>query len=113
MSAQAVVQLEAELNRERTNAIALELGETALEKFKEYEKTYPTRTLLEQFEKQLGVLYSLNAAQRQRMIELLDAQPLDVREAMCGQFTVPVLVYPGFLPERIARSHNGRRGRQI
>ena len=94
MSAEAAVRIEAELEQESTNLVCLAAGEAGLAKFIDYERSYPVRTLMQQFDRQLGWLYGLNTNQHARLSEIIQAEPREISGGLAGDFTVSVLVYP-------------------
>ena len=72
------------------------LGESGFAKYEACEQSYPARSLVEQFDKQQG-FYAIHELQRQRLLDLLAAQPLDVASSLAGDLTVRDLVVPDAL----------------
>lgn len=110
ISAEAAVQVEADANQDSTNQVCLAVGEAGLAKFEQYDRSYPVRTLVQQFDKQLGVLFPLSAAQRARFSEILRAQPLEVTRGLAGDLTVAVLVHPAQLNHWFERETEVNQG---
>jgi hypothetical protein len=80
------------------------LGGSDFTKYEEYERSLPAHTLVEQFDKQLG-FFAIHELQRQRLFDLLAAQPPEVASAMAGDITVHDMVFPDALKERFAQQH--------
>jgi RNA polymerase sigma factor (sigma-70 family) len=93
MTAEAAAKSEVDTARESTNQVQLLLGETGLAKFEECQQTFPARTLVQQFDKQLGA-FPLNAVQRSALSQAIQAEPLDVTSGLAGDLTVRTLVFP-------------------
>jgi len=102
LTAPAAAQAEAEAGRDGTNQIQLLLGEAGLAKFEECQQTFPARTLVQQFDQQLGV-FPLNAFQRNALSQLIRAEPLDVTAGLAGDLTVRSLVFPEELTQQFNR----------
>ena len=101
LAAEAAVQAEADTEREATNQIRSLLGEEGFAKYDECQKTFPARTLVQQFDKQLGP-FPLNAIQREALARVIEAEPPEVACGLAGDFTVRQLVSPEGLDGRFA-----------
>lgn len=101
LTVDAAVQTEANTEREATNQIRLLLGEEDFAKYDECEKTFPARTLVQQYDKQLGP-FPLNAIQDQALARLVEAEPPEVAGGLAGDFTVRQLVSPEGLDQSFA-----------
>lgn len=101
LTVDAAVQAEANTEREATNQIRLLLGEEDFAKYDECEKTFPARTLVQQYDKQLGP-FPLNAIQDQALARLVEAEPPEVAGGLAGDFTVRQLVSPEGLDQSFA-----------
>ncbi len=93
MTAAAAVQASDEAKAKAIEALRVSLGEAGFAKYKECEQTYPARALIEQFDKQQG-FYAIHELQRQRLSDLLAAQPPEVVSALVGDWRVADLVSP-------------------
>lgn len=101
ITAAAAVQASDETKANAQDQIRALLGETGFAKYEACERSYPVRTLVEQFDKQLG-FFAIHELQRQRLFDLLAAQPPEVAAALAGDFTVRDLVVPDALNQRFA-----------
>jgi len=99
LAADAAVQAEAETERAATNQIRSLLGEEGFAKYDECQKTFPARTLVQQFDKQLGP-FPLNAIQSEELARVIEAEPPEVAGGLAGDFTVRQLVSPEGLDRR-------------
>jgi RNA polymerase sigma factor (sigma-70 family) len=99
ISAAAAIQIADQADLDGTNQVRLLLGETGLVKYEECERSYPARSLVEQFDKQLG-FFAIHELQRQRLYDVIAAQPLEVAKGLAGSFTVQELVSPEELNHR-------------
>ena len=72
------------------------LGEAGLARYEECERSYPARLLTEQFDKQQG-FYAIHELQRQRLFDLIAAQPPEVAAALAGDMNVRDVVFPDAL----------------
>jgi RNA polymerase sigma factor (sigma-70 family) len=99
LAAEAAVQAEADTEREATNQIRSLLGEAGFAKYDECQQTFPARTLVQQFDKQLGP-FPLSAIQDQALARVIEAEPPEVAGGLAGDFTVRQLVSPDGLDRR-------------
>jgi hypothetical protein len=75
------------------------LGEAGFAKYDECQQTFPARTLVQQFDKQLGP-FPLSAIQDQALARVIEAEPPEVAGGLAGDFTVRQLVSPDGLDRR-------------
>jgi hypothetical protein len=99
ITADAAAQWEVDTEHDSTNQFRVLLGETGFAKYEECEQTFPARTLVKQFDKQLGA-FPLNALQRSALSQAILAEPLDVTSGLAGDLTVRSLVFPEELNQR-------------
>lgn len=99
IAAEAAVQAEADNERDTTNRVRVLLGEEGFAKFDEWQKEFPARALVEQFEKQLGP-FPTSAIQREALARVIEAEPPEVADGLAGNFTVRQLVSPEGLEGR-------------
>lgn len=99
LAAEAAVQTEVDTEREATNQIRSLLGEEGFAKYDEWQKAFPVRALVQQFDKQLGP-FPLSAIQREALARVIEAEPPDVARGLAGDFTVRQLVSPEGLDGR-------------
>ena len=96
MTAAAAVQAGDEAKAKALDELRSWLGEAGLARYEECERSYPARLLTEQFDKQQG-FYAIHELQRQRLFDLLAAQPPEVAAALAGDMQVRDLVFPDAL----------------
>jgi RNA polymerase sigma factor (sigma-70 family) len=99
ITAERAIQLGEETENSGTNQVRLLLGEIGLAKYDECERSFPARSLVEQFDKQLG-FYAIHEIQRKRLHDVIAAQPSEIARGLAGVFTMRELV----LPEELNRS---------
>jgi hypothetical protein len=99
LAADAAVQAEVDTEREATNQIRSLLGEAGFAKYDECQKTFPARTLVQQFDKQLGP-FPLSAIQGEALARIIEAEPPEVAGGLAGDFTVRQFVSPEGLDRR-------------
>jgi RNA polymerase sigma factor (sigma-70 family) len=102
MTADAAAQSEVAARRDSTNQIQSLLGEAGLAKYEECQQTFPARSLVQQFEKQLGA-FPLNVIQQSALSQLIQAQPLDVTSGLAGDLSVRSLVFPEELDQQFSQ----------
>ena len=68
-------------------------------KYDEWQKAFPARALVQQYDKQLGP-FPLSAIQREALARVIEAEPPDVARGLAGDFTVRQLVSPEGLDGR-------------
>ena len=101
LTAEAAVQAEADTERDATNQIRLLLGDTGFAGYQECQMEFPARTLVDQFNKQLGP-FPISAFQQEALARVIEAEPTDVASGLAGDFTVRELVSPDGLVGRFA-----------
>ncbi|MFZ0826244.1 MAG: sigma-70 family RNA polymerase sigma factor [Verrucomicrobiia bacterium] len=101
LTAEAAVQAEADTERDTTNQIRLLLGDAGFAGYQECQMEFPARTLVDQFNKQLGP-FPINAYQQEALARVIEAEPPDVASGLAGDFTVRELVSPDGLDGRFA-----------
>ena len=101
LTAEAAVQAEADAERDATNQIRLLLGDAGFAGYEECQNEFPARTLVDQFNKQLGP-FPISAFQREALARVIEAEPPDVAAGLAGDFTVRELVSPDGLDGRFA-----------
>jgi RNA polymerase sigma factor (sigma-70 family) len=101
VTAQAAVQSESDNDRDTTNQIRQLLGDDGFARYQECQKEFPARTLVDQFNKQLGP-FPISAIQRQALARVIEAEPTEVASGLAGDFTVRELVSPEGLDGRFA-----------
>jgi len=99
LAAEAAVQTEVNTEWEATNQVRSLLGEEGFAKYDECQKTFPARTLVQQFDKQLGP-FPLSAIQQEALARVIEAEPPEVARGLAGDFTVRQLVSPAGLDGR-------------
>lgn len=109
-TAEAAAQLSDQAEQDATNQVRRLLGEEAMAKFDECDRSFPARSLVEQFDKQLG-FYDINAEQRQRLSQTISAEPFEVTDCLAGNFTVRELVFPEAMDRRF--EEEARANQQI
>ena len=108
LSADAAVQAEADAGRSATNEIQSFLGDDGFAKYEEYQKSFPARTLVQQFDKQLGP-FPLNAMQNEALARVIEAVPPDVAGGLAGDFTVRQLVSPDGLDQSFEQQNESNQ----
>ena len=101
LTAEAAMQTEANTERDATNQIRLLLGDAGFAAYQECQKQFPARTLVDQFNKQLGP-FPISAFQREALARAIEAEPPEVASGLAGDFTVRELVSPDGLVGRFA-----------
>ncbi len=101
LTAEAAVQAGTDNERNATNQVRQLLGTDGFTGYQENEKQYPVRTLVDQFNKQLGP-FPMNAIQREALSRVIEAEPLEVATGLAGDFTVSDLVSPNGLDGHFA-----------
>jgi RNA polymerase sigma factor (sigma-70 family) len=102
ISADAALKVEAEAIQNGTNEVRLKLGEEGLARFEEDTRSYPARTLVAQFDKQLGP-FPISAYQREGLLNILQAEPLDLTRQLAGEIPVELVVNPEELEQGFAQ----------
>lgn len=102
ISADDALKAEAEAIQNGTNQVRLELGEEGLAKFEEDTRSYPAQTLVAQFDRQLGP-FSISAYQRAGLLNILQAEPLDMTRQLAGDISVELVVNPEALDQGFAQ----------
>ena len=109
LTAEAAVQTEADTERDATNQIRLLLGDEGFASYQECQKEFPARTLVDQFNKQLGP-FPISAIQREALARVIEAEPPEVASGLAGDFTVRQLVSPDGLDGRFqAQAESNQR----
>ena len=101
LTADSAVQAEADTERDATNQIRVLLGDGGFASYQECQMEFPARTLVDQFNKQLGP-FPISAFQQQALARVIEAEPTDVASGLAGDFTVRDLVSPDGLDGRFA-----------
>ncbi len=101
LTAEAAVQAEADTERDATNQIRLLLGDAGFAGYQECQMEFPARTLVDQFNKQLGP-FPISAFQQEALARVIEAEPPEVASGLAGDFTVRELVSPDGLVGRFA-----------
>ncbi len=101
LAAEAAVQTEVDSEREATNQVRLLLGEDGFASFQQCQKRFPARSLVQQFDKQLGP-FPISAFQQEALARVIEAEPPEVASGLAGDFTVRELVSPDGLNRRFA-----------
>ncbi len=102
MTAEAAVQAGVATEQDRTNQIRLLLGEANWTRYEQYERTWPARSLADQFNKQLGP-FPLNDNQMAALRQAIQGEPLEVTRGLAGDLTVAALVFPEELNRSLER----------
>jgi RNA polymerase sigma factor (sigma-70 family) len=102
ISADAALNVEAEAIQNGTNQLRLTLGEEGLARFEEDMRSYPSRSLVAQFDKQLGP-FPISAYQREGLLKIFQAEPLDMTRQLAGEISVELVVSPGDLNQGFAQ----------
>ena len=101
LTAEAAMQTEANTERDATNQIRLLLGDAGFAGYQECQMEFPARTLVDQFNKQLGP-FPISAFQQEALARVIEAEPPEVASGLAGDFTVRELVSPDGLDGRFA-----------
>jgi len=101
LTAEAAVQTEANTERDANDQVRQLLGEEGFASYQESEKEFPARTLVDEFNKQLGP-FPISAFQREALARAIEAEPPEVSAGLAGDFTVRELVSPDGLDGRFA-----------
>ena len=101
LTAEAAVQAEANTEQDATNQIRLLLGDAGFAGYQECQMEFPARTLVDQFNKQLGP-FPISAFQQEALARVIEAEPPEVASGLAGDFTVRELVSPDGLDGRFA-----------
>ena len=99
LTAEAAVQSEAGNERDTNSQIRQLLGDEGFAAYQECQKQFPARTLVDQFNKQMGP-FPLSAFQREALARVIEAEPPEVASGLAGDFTVRELVSPDGLDGR-------------
>jgi hypothetical protein len=99
LTADAALNVEAETIRNATNQVRLALGDEGFAKLQEYNRTWPARSLLDQFDKQLGP-FPVSAYQRAGLANIVQAEQLDATRELTGDISVTLVVHPEELAQR-------------
>lgn len=102
ITAEAAVQAGTQAEQNATDQVRSMLGDEGLAKWEECNRSFPARSLGEQFDRQLG-FFALKPEQRQELRDLIEAEPDKVAQSLAGDFTVHQLVYPDELDQRFAQ----------
>jgi len=102
ISAEGALKAEAEAIQNGTNQVRLKFGEEGLARFEEDTRSYPARTLVAQFDKQLGP-FPISAYQREGLLKILQAEPLDMTRQLAGETPVELVVNPQELDQGFAQ----------
>ena len=101
LTAEAAVQTEANTERDANDQVRQLLGEEGFASYQESEKEFPARTLVDEFNNQLGP-FPISAFQREALARAIEAEPPEVSAGLAGDFTVRELVSPDGLDGRFA-----------
>jgi RNA polymerase sigma factor (sigma-70 family) len=99
ISAEAALRVEAEAIQNGTNEVRVKLGENGLAKFEEYTRSYPARSLVAQFNRQLGP-FPITAFQREGLLKIFQEEPSEMMRQLAGEVPVELVVYPEQLNQR-------------
>jgi hypothetical protein len=99
IKAEAAVQAGELMEQEITNRVHSLLGEAGWQRFQEYERGYPARSLAEQFNKQLGP-FPLSGYRLAALADVIQGEPFDVTRGLTGDFRVRELIVPDELQRR-------------
>ena len=99
ISAEDVLQVEADAFQNGKNAVRSKLGEEGLAKFEDYTSSYPSRTLVAQFNRQLGP-FPLSAFQRAGLIKIFQSEPAEMTRQLVGEIPAEMVVHPELLDQR-------------
>jgi RNA polymerase sigma factor (sigma-70 family) len=102
ISADAALKIQAEAIQNGTNQVRVKLGEEGLARFEEDMRSWPARTLVAQFDKQLGP-FPISAYQREGLLKIFQAEPLDMTRQLAGEISVELVVNPEDLNQGFTR----------
>ena len=109
LTAEAAVQAEADTERDATSQIRQLLGDEGFAAYQECQKQFPARTLVDQFNNQLGP-FPISAFQQEALARAIEAEPPEVASGLAGEFTVRELVSPDGLDGRFkAQAESNQR----
>jgi RNA polymerase sigma factor (sigma-70 family) len=99
LTADAAVAAANHAEQVATNEIRRLFGEAGFAQYEQSEQSFPARTLVEQFEKQIA-FYAIDTGQRDRLIAAITEESRETAAALAGDFTVPELVFSDRLNAR-------------
>jgi RNA polymerase sigma factor (sigma-70 family) len=102
ITAEAAVQIGAQADQDAKNQVRSLVAQEGLAKWDECSRSFPARSLGDQFDRQLG-FFGLKADQRQQLRDLFASVSDEVAQGLAGDFTVRQLVYPEELDRRFAQ----------
>jgi hypothetical protein len=102
ISPEAAVQAGEQAEQEALNQVRELLGDESMASFAQCNSNFPARSLSAQFDRQLG-FFALSDDQRQRLRQVLDAEPNDAMAGLAGDLTVRQLVLPEEMDQRLER----------
>jgi RNA polymerase sigma factor (sigma-70 family) len=102
LSPEAAVQAGEQAEQEAFNQVRELLGDENMASFAQCNNNFPARTLSAQFDRQLG-FFALADDERQKLREVLEAEPNDVMAGLVGNFTVRELVLPEEMDQQLQR----------
>ena len=102
LSPEAAVQAGEQAEQEAQNQVRELLGDENMASFAQCNNNFPARTLSAQFDRQLG-FFALADDQRQKLREVLEAEPNDIMAGLTGNFTVRELVLPEEMDQQLQR----------
>lgn len=101
MTAEAAAQAETDNEQDANNQIRQLLGNDGFDSYQECQKQFPARSLVAEFNKQLGP-FPISAIQQEALARVIEAEPPEVAAGLAGDFTVRELVSPDGLDGRFA-----------
>jgi RNA polymerase sigma factor (sigma-70 family) len=101
LTAESAAQAEADNEQDANNQIRLLLGNDGFDSYQECQKQFPARSLVAQFNKQLGP-FPISAVQQEALARAIEAELPEVAAGLAGDFTVRELVSPDGLDGRFA-----------
>ena len=101
LTAEAATQTETDNEQDANNQIRQLLGNDGFDSYQECQKQFPARSLVAQFNKQLGP-FPISAIQQEALARAIEAEPPEVAADLAGDFTVRELVSPDGLDGRFA-----------
>jgi hypothetical protein len=108
ISAEAAIQVETDVLQGVTNLIRLRFGEAGVAKFDEYTRTYPARSLVQQFVKQLGP-FPISTGQQDALLKIIEREPAELAHGLVGEIPVRMIVSPDernrWLEQQAAANH--------
>jgi hypothetical protein len=102
ITAEAAVQAGAQADQDAKNQVRSLVAEEGLVKWDECSRSFPARSLEEQFDRQLG-FFALKPEQRDQLRNLYASLSDEVAQGLAGDFTVRQLVYPEELDRQFAQ----------